>query len=78
MSNGSETDSSASVYNLQIQTNKEDDKRNEGSIDNPSFLFKPTIHAIDEWLSTSTKNSPISNKYSITSTGNENVEISRD
>jgi hypothetical protein len=78
MSNGSETNSSVSVSNLQIQADKENDKRNEGAIDNPSFLFKPSVHAMDEWLSTSTKNAPISNKYSITSTGNENVEISRE
>lgn len=75
MSNGSETNSSASVPNLQIQTNKEDDKANESAI-NPSFLFKPAVHAMDEWLSI--KDAPISNKYSITSTGNENVEISRE
>lgn len=78
MSNGSETDSSSSVSDLQVQADKEDDKRNEGTVNNPSFLFKPAIHAMDEWLSTSTKNSPITNKYSITSTGNENVEISRE
>lgn len=77
MSDGSKTRSSSSVSDLQVQTNEENDKRNEGTIDNPSFLFKPTTYAIDEWLATSTKNAPISNKYSITSTGNENVEISR-
>jgi hypothetical protein len=78
MSNDSERKSSVSVPNLQISTDKEDDKRNEGAINNPSFLFKPAVHAMDEWLSTSTKNATISNKYSITSTGNENVEISRE
>jgi hypothetical protein len=78
MSNESERSSSTCISNLQVQTNKEDDKRNEGIVNNPSFLFKPAIHAMDEWLSTSTKNSPITNKYSITSTGNENVEISRE
>lgn len=78
MINESKANSSAGVSNLQVQTNKEDDKDNEGAINNPSFLFKPAIHAMDEWLSTSTKNAPISNKYSITSTGNENVEISRE
>lgn len=78
MSNGSKTDSPVSVSNLQIQADKEDDKRNEGTITDPSFLFKPAVHAMDEWLSTSTKNAPISNKYSITSTGNENVEISKE
>jgi hypothetical protein len=76
MSNGSETNSSVSVSNLQVQANKEDDKGNEGAINNPSFLFKPAVHAMDEWLSI--KDAPISNKYSITSTGNENVEISRE
>jgi hypothetical protein len=78
MTDESETNSSPSVFNLQVQTNKEDDKDNEGTINNPSFLFKPAVHAMDEWLSTSKKNAPISNKYSITSTGNENVEISRE
>jgi hypothetical protein len=78
MSNESERDSSFSVSNLQVQANKENDKDNEGAINNPSFLFKPSVHAMDEWLSTSKKNAPISNKYSITSTGNENVEISRE
>jgi hypothetical protein len=78
MTDESETNSSPSVFNLQVQTNKEDDKDNEGTINNPSFLFKPSVHAMDEWLSTSKKNAPISNKYSITSTGNENVEISRE
>ena len=71
MSDGSKTDSSTCVSNLQVQADKEADKRNEGTIDNPSFLFKPAIHAMDEWLATS------SDKYLITSTGNENVEISR-
>lgn len=78
MSDGSKTSSSASISDLQVQASKEDDKRNESSINNPSFLFKPTTYAIDDWLATSTKNAPISNKYSITSTGNENVEISRE
>lgn len=78
MSDGSKTRSSTGVSNLQVQTNEEDDNRNESAIDNPSFLFKPAVYAIDEWLTTSTKNAPISNKYSITSTGNENVEISRE
>lgn len=78
MSDGSKTRSSASISNLQVQTNEEDDNRNESAIGNPSFLFKPAVYAIDEWLATSTKNAPISNKYSITSTGNENVEISRE
>jgi hypothetical protein len=76
MTNESETNSSTSVSNLQVQTDKEDDKDNEGAINNPSFLFKPAVHAMDEWLSI--KNASISNKYSITSTGNENVEISRE
>lgn len=77
MSDGSKASSTTGVHNLQVQENQEVDKGNEGAINNPSFLFKPTTHAIDDWLATSTTNSPISNKYSITSTGNGNVEISR-
>ena len=77
MSDESETHLPISVSDLQVQEDKEHDKRNESDI-NVSFLFKPAIHAMDEWLSASTKNAPISNKYSITSTGNENVEISRE
>ena len=78
MSDESETHLSISVSNLQVQKDKENDKRDESDINNPSYLFKPAIHAMDEWLSASTMNAPISNKYSITSTGNENVEISRE
>ncbi len=74
-SDGTETCSSSSISNLQVQTNKEDDKRNEGLI-NPSFIFMPTTYAIDEWLATSTQNNSISDKYTITSTGNGNVDIS--
>jgi hypothetical protein len=77
MSDESETDSSNSFFDLQISSDKEDDKANESTVKDPSFIFKPTPYAIDEWLATSTKNSPVSNKYSITSTGNGNVEISR-
>lgn len=65
----------ASVHNLQVQEDKADDKASEGPM-NPSSIFLPLTKSIDEWWLTQKQDGVPSNKYTITSTGNGNVDIS--
>lgn len=73
MSDGqSEKNSEISFHDLSFQTDKKDDSRNESAM----TLALPLVKQIDEWWLTQKQDGPASNKYSITSTGNGNVDIS--
>ena len=70
-----ETYSSNGVHDLSIQNDKEVHGPHKGDI---SHLEIPLSRAIDEWWLTQKQDGPVLNKYTITSTGNGNVDISRD
>ena len=74
--NDGQKDSQASVHSVSVQADKETDTGTEGPM-NPSFIFLPMSKAIDEWWLTSKEDGNPSDKYSITSTGNGNVDLSR-
>lgn len=71
MNESRQKDSEDGVHNLQVQEDKASDSPDES----PMMLALPLSKQIEWWL-THKADGPVSNKYSITSTGNGNVDIS--
>ena len=72
MSNEQQSQNSQTcIHNFSIQADKEAYEKLKGSM---SFA-RPLEEQIEEWWLTQKQDGPKSNKYSITSTGNGNVDI---
>lgn len=73
MSDGrSQEDSEISVHSISLQADQEAHTR----IKSAMSFGRSLSDQIDEWWLTEKQDGPVSNKYTITSTGNGNVDIS--
>lgn len=75
MNDSGQKNPETSVHHLQVQKDQENGEAAEGPM-NPSWVFLPLTKAIDEWWLTQKQDGIPSNKYTITSTGNGNVDTS--